>query len=641
MRQQVRSLGWVLLLSICGTASYAADTYNGTELSIPTLIIGAGTYSDVVVVPAAILSVARGEPDGSVDSYDPANGQLFIPSVLVGSTTYTNVTITVRTLVSIGSVAGVDTFNGTQIIIPTVQLLNGPVFNTGVVTVGRIISAGGGMPNNIRDVFNLANFQLTIAAIEYNGKIYTNAVVYCAYATVAGEGIPVPSVVGDTQAAASAALTAIGLAVGTVTPQFSGTVADGDIISQSPPANEDVLSGTAINLAVSAGMAPPPPPTPESVLYSFGGPSSNKDGLNPIFLLQGPSPAYNFYGTAPLGGASNNGTVFELTSGGTESTIYAFPVPNSGTYSPNGLVVDGSLFYGTTASGGQQFMGGSGGGSLFSLTAAGVENQVYAFCGCIDNLSFFEGIQPNGLILSGSNFYGTTFTNGQHSSGTLFFVQPNGNGGVLYSFGASATDGQLPVGNLIQVAGNNETTFYGATQGGGTNGTGTVFSVNSVSGVESILYSFGPSSGHDAQAPESGLTLATNGNFYGMTRLGGTNNTGAIYEVTPSGTETVLYSFPAPVNSENPAPNGILVQAPDGNLYGVTGNGGSLNYGTIFKITPTGTYSLVYSFYENGGIDAIMPSYLILGHDGNLYGLSLEGGTNGTGTIFRYNLSAQ
>lgn len=633
MRQQVRSLGWVLLLGICGAAGHAADMYNGAELSIPTLTIGAGTYSDVIVVPAKILSVARGAANGSVDSYDPANGQLFIPSVIVGSTTYTNVTITVETLVSIGSVTGVDTFNGTQIVIPTVQLLNGPVYNTGLVTVGKIISAGGGMPNNIRDVFDIANFELTIAAIEYNGKIYTNAVVYCAYATVAGEGIPVPSVVGDTEAAASAALTAIGLAVGTVTPQFSSTVANGDIISQSPIAGTDVLSATAINLAISSGTAPPPP---ESVLYSFGGPNSNKDGVNPIFLMQGPSPAYNFYGTTPLGGPSNNGTVFELTAAGQESTIYAFPVPNSGTYSPNGLIVDGSLFYGTTASGGQQFMGGSGGGSLFSLTAAGVENQVYAFCGCIDSLGYFEGIQPNGLILSGGNFYGTTFTNGSNSSGTVFFVRPDGNGGVLYPFGATPTDGQLPVGNLIGVQGNNETTFYGATQAGGAHGDGTVFTVSSVSGVESTLYSFGSKS-NDAQEPESGLTLATNGNFYGMTRSGGANNAGAIYQVTQLGIETVLYSFPAGGLS----PNGILVQAPDGDLYGVTGSGGSLGYGTLFKITTSGTYSLLYSFYSSGANDAIMPSYLILGHDGNLYGLSIEGGTNGTGTIFRYNLSAQ
>ncbi len=86
--------------------------------------------------------------------------------------------------------------------------------------------------------------------------------------------------------------------------------------------------------------------------------------------------------------------------------------------------------------------------------------------------------------------------------------------------------------------------------------------------------------------PAGALVQATNGNFYGMTIYGGTNNTGAIYEVTPSGVETVLYSFPAPVNYPTALPNGILVQASDGNLYGVTEYGGSQTYGTLFKITP-------------------------------------------------------
>lgn len=641
MCQRIRSLGWVLLLSIFGTASYAADTYNGTELSIPTLIIGAGTYSDVVVLPAAILSIAHGEPDGGVDSYDPANGQLFIPSVLVGSTTYTNVTITVKTLVSIGSVAGVDTFSGTQIIIPTVQLLNGPVFNTGVVTVGRIISAGGGMPNNIRDVFDLANFQLTIAAIEYNGKIYTNAVVYCAYATVAGEGIPVPSVVGDTQAAASAALTAIGLAVGTVTPQFSGTVADGDIISQSPPAGADVLSGTAINLAVSSGTAPPPPPPAESVLYSFGGPNSNTDGLNPNFLTQAPPPnpgqVGDLFGTARLGGLNNNGTVFELTLGGTESKVYTFPSPTtSGSYEPISLINIGNsgTFWGVTDGGGTY-----GGGTLYQLTTAGVETAIYNFCGCIDSLGYSEGEGPNGLIEgSDGDFYGTT-QGGSDSSGTVFKIPQNGLGSVLYTFGSKAHDGAVPFGNLILVS--KDALFYGVTDQGGTNGTGTVFTVT-YTGVETVLHSFGQSGGPDAQVPAGALVQdTTTGNFYGLALSGGTNNTGAIYEITPAGVETVLYSFPLPVNSAYPTPTGALIFATDGNLYGVTGNGGSLNYGTIFKITPTGSFSTVYSFYENGGVDAIMPSYLIQASDGNLYGVSLEGGTNGTGAIFRYNLSAQ
>ena len=628
MRQQVGSFLWVLLLSLCGAAGYASDTYNGTDLTIPTLIIGAGTYTDVVVVPDAILNVGHGAASGSADSYDPANGQLFIPSVLVGSTTYTNVTITVKTLISVGSVAGVDTFNGTLIVIPTVQLLNGPVFNTATVTVGRIISAGGGMPENIRDVYDSANRQLTIAAIQYNGRIFTNPVVYVEYATVAGEGIPVPSVVGDTQAAASAALTAIGLTLGTVTPQSSSTVPSGDVISQSPPAGSDVPSAYAINLAISSGVAPPPP---ESVLYSFGAATGNTDGANPTFLMQGPDPVPgqpgNLYGATPVGAANNNGTLFELTLGGTDSTLFTFPHPASpGSYDPNGLLVDGANFYGTTDGGGAY-----GGGTLYSLTQGGVETDLYDFCGCLDNHSYFEGVAPNGLIQSGANFYGTT-QGGQDSSGTVFLIPPNGQGQVLYAFGSKANDGQAPVGSLILANGN----FFGVTDRGGTNGTGTVFSFNSTSGIEVVLYSFGPSGGSDAQVPAGALVQATNGNFYGMTLSGGTNNTGAIYEITPAGNETVVYSFGPPVNSQNPTPTGALIQATDGNLYGVTEYGGSQNYGTIFKISPTGTFTTVYSFYENGGDDAILPTDLIQATDGNLYGTSLEGGAHGTGAVFKY-----
>ncbi len=222
--------------------------------------------------------------------------------------------------------------------------------------------------------------------------------------------------------------------------------------------------------------------------------------LNPTFLMQGPDPVPgqpgNLYGaTAPLGGASDNGTVFELTLGGTESLLFTFPHPaNSGTYDPNGLIVDGSEFSTAprTAVDSSTWAEAPCGSLAHSFWRRG-NRQVYAFCGCSDSLGYFEGIQPNGLIQSGANFYGTTFTNGQNSAGTVFFVQPNGNGGVLYSFGATATDGVYPVGNLLQVEGNNETTFFGVTDRGGTNGTGTVFSVNSSSGVETVLYSFGPS----------------------------------------------------------------------------------------------------------------------------------------------------
>jgi uncharacterized repeat protein (TIGR03803 family) len=200
---------------------------------------------------------------------------------------------------------------------------------------------------------------------------------------------------------------------------------------------------------------------------------------------------------------------------------------------------------------------------------------------------------------------------------------------VLYFFGGGTTDGDIPQGSLIQA---NGTTFYGVTSRGGTNDNGTIFQVTPA-GVETILYSFGPTSGHDGQQPIGGLVHA-NSNFYGMTFLGGTNNTGAVYRLTPGGVETVLYSFGPPVNSVGPNPIGSLIQASDGNLYGATTYGGTYNIGMIFRITPSGTFSIVHSF-SAGGVDGAYPYALIQGTDGNLYGSARAGGANLGGAIFK------
>jgi hypothetical protein len=189
--QPCRLLFPILLLA-WGGAAQATDSYNGSELTIPALAIGAGTYSDVVVTPGSILSVAGGPPNGSVDSYDPATNRLTIPSVTYQGTTYTNVTITVGALVSIGSVTGVDTVSGADLLIPSVQLLGGGVYQNVVITWGAIDSGGGGMPTGIRDTYDPATHRLTIAAIEVGGKVYTNGVVTLA-SLVSYGGPPQPT----------------------------------------------------------------------------------------------------------------------------------------------------------------------------------------------------------------------------------------------------------------------------------------------------------------------------------------------------------------------------------------------------------------------------------------------------------------
>ena len=199
------------MLLACAGASYGGDTYNGNELTSPTVVIGAGTYSNVVVKPGSIVSVHGGAPNGSVDSYDPTSKRLSIPSVVVGSTTYTNVTITVGSLISIGSVSGADTFNGTYVLSPVVQVKGTSVYYNGVTfKVGAIVSTGGGMPHNIRDVYDPATHYVTIAAIQVGNKVYTNPIVTLGnYVTAGGTGIPVPDVVGDSQATAEVVITAV------------------------------------------------------------------------------------------------------------------------------------------------------------------------------------------------------------------------------------------------------------------------------------------------------------------------------------------------------------------------------------------------------------------------------------------------
>lgn len=152
--------------------------YTAGHLSIPSLTIGNATYSDVVVTVGTRVSGPTGTtPNGTKDSYDPLTNQLTIPTVLLGSTTYYNVIITVGSLVSIGSVAGADQYNGTYLTIPSVQVLGAGKFTNAVITVGSVVDIAGGMPAAAQDVYDPVTKRLTIAAIQYGGAVYTNVTV--------------------------------------------------------------------------------------------------------------------------------------------------------------------------------------------------------------------------------------------------------------------------------------------------------------------------------------------------------------------------------------------------------------------------------------------------------------------------------
>jgi uncharacterized repeat protein (TIGR03803 family) len=310
---------------------------------------------------------------------------------------------------------------------------------------------------------------------------------------------------------------------------------------------------------------------------------------------------------------------------------------------PNGPLLQGSdgNFYGTTRAGGGNTCLGNPDfcGALFKITAAGAETVLYAF-----GASVTDGFDPTApLIQTGDgSFYGTTSSGGAHGAGTVFKITPGGTETILYSFGASPSDGAVPSALTLGRDGN----FYGTTSSGGSNycnvipgsgnNCGTVFMITP-GGVETVLYAFGASAS-DGVEPIAPLLQASDGNFYGTTSGGGVNGLGTVFKITPAGIESVLYAFGAnPMNGAPPqgaSPQGPLIQATDGNLYGTTVGGGNANCqygcGTVFKITVTGTLTTLYSFTGTPGSDGDGPApFLIQGSDGNFYGTSYSGGSYG------------
>jgi uncharacterized repeat protein (TIGR03803 family) len=233
-----------------------------------------------------------------------------------------------------------------------------------------------------------------------------------------------------------------------------------------------------------------------------------------------------------------------------------------------------------------------------------------------------DGDHPDAGLIQGSdgNFYGTTKLGGANSAGTVFKITAAGAETVLHSFG-SGSDGATPIASLIQGSDGN---FYGTTIAN----QGTVFKITAA-GVETVLYSFG--SGSDGNNPNAALIQGSDGNFYGTTVNGGANNQGTVFKVTPAGIETVLYSFAGGSDAANPAR--ALLQGSDGNFYGTAAGGGA--QGTVFKVTPAGIETVLHSFA--GGSDGAIPvTVLIQGSDGNFYGTTADGGANGFGTVFKY-----
>jgi uncharacterized repeat protein (TIGR03803 family) len=206
---------------------------------------------------------------------------------------------------------------------------------------------------------------------------------------------------------------------------------------------------------------------------------------------------------------------------------------------------------------------------------------------------------------------------------------------VLWSFGGTG-DGIGPGGNLIVDAAGN---FYGATLGGGANSTGTVFELSpdgKGGWTESVLYSFGPQGSGDGQQPDAGLVMDSSGNLYGTTFVGGTNDEGTVFQLSPKAgggwTETVIHNFGNSGDGSLPTAN--LVLDANGHLYGTTGSGGTRSGGTVFQLTSGSkgwTETVLYNFPTDfQPITGLMWRRIGV----NLYGVTLNGG-EGFGNVFR------
>ena len=252
------------------------------------------------------------------------------------------------------------------------------------------------------------------------------------------------------------------------------------------------------------------------------------------------------------------------------------------------------------------------------------ETVLYSFANSPDGANP-RYVRP--VLDTSGNLYGTTEYGGAYGYGTVFKLTPSGTKTILHSFDPNGTDGAYPVASLVMYKGH----LYGTTVEGGTYGIdGTVFELTHTTKgwTETILHSFG--AGGDGSQPYSVLTFDKLGNFYGTTNVGGAYSYGTVFKLTPSGTETILWSFGNGTDGANPLAGVVLDR--NGNLYGTTEYGGAYNQGTVFKLTPSGTETILWSF--GNGTDGAYPVAGLVMYTGNLYGTTANGGAYGDGTVF-------
>ena len=340
----------------------------------------------------------------------------------------------------------------------------------------------------------------------------------------------------------------------------------------------------------------------------------------------------NFYGTTSGGGAFGGGTIFRMTPSGTITVLHSFGGGVSDGLNPADPLVQATDgdFYGTTTTGGVSNLG-----TVFKITSAGTFTLLHSFAG-----GTADGGNPLARLIQASDgdLYGTTPSGGALNLGTAFKITLTGAVTVLHSFAGQPNEGAVPRAALIEGADGN---FYGTTTDVVilSSGMGTVFKMTP-SGTVTVLHFFAGGSS-DGQLPQSALVQATDGNFYGTTLFGGAAGRGTIFRVTPSESFSLLHSFDGSGVGEAEA--GDLIMGTDGNVYGTTRWLGDVFYfgPTVFRMTPSGAYTVLHAFGLSipGSFSYSRPgARLVQASDGSFYGTVKYGGTSNLGEVFRLTL---
>lgn len=358
-------------------------------------------------------------------------------------------------------------------------------------------------------------------------------------------------------------------------------------------------------------------------LFSFSG----SNGANPSASLTALNGT--LYGTTQSGGATARckscGTVFSVTTTGQEAVLHSFSgEPDGADPVANVIAVDGTL-YGTTLAGGGgkcKLFGNKGCGTIYRISPSGSEYTVlYAFKGKGD------GAFPRaGLTFFRGKLYGTAMSGGKHGLGTAFSITTGGTFSALHAFSYSSDDGRIPITGLTLF----KNAIYGTTSLGGSYGYGSAYRLTA-SGKFRVFYNFNCTYCIGGSYP-SALTLQ-DGVFYGTTSPVANYHYGMALSLTPGGSDQLLYTFQG--GSDGAFPNGVT--ALNNAFYGTTQQGGggscgSVGCGTVFELTASGSESVLYSF--QGGTDGANPPAPLIAVNDVLYGTTSNGGSSKDGTIF-------